>query len=375
MMREVPVWAEIDLKAIARNMQEIRRLVSPRAGIMAVVKADAYGHGAVEVAQAALVNGAGRLAVATIAEGKELRAAGVNVPILLLGYTPYSQFAEVINLSLSQAVYTLEMAAVLDAAAARLGKQATVHIKIDTGMGRLGLQCGEVATKEALQIARLPHLDVEGIFTHFATADSRDKSYAMQQFNLFVSFLDGLRKAGLEIPLQHCANSAALIDLPQTHLNMVRPGIIIYGLYPSGEVQRSVISLQPAMTFKTRVAQVKKVPANCPISYGAIYRTPRSTVIATLPVGYADGYNRLLSSKGKVLIHGQKAEVVGRVCMDQCMVDAGHIDGVCPGDEVVLFGRQREVVLPVEEVAEAIGTINYEVVCMINSRVPRVYLK
>ena len=374
-MREVPVWAEIDLKAIARNMQEIRRLVSPRAGIMAVVKADAYGHGAVEVAQAALVNGAGRLAVATIAEGKELRAAGVNVPILLLGYTPYSQFAEVINLSLSQAVYTLEMAAVLDAAAARLGKQATVHIKIDTGMGRLGLQCGEVATKEALQIARLPHLDVEGIFTHFATADSRDKSYAMQQFNLFVSFLDGLRKAGLEIPLQHCANSAALIDLPQTHLNMVRPGIIIYGLYPSGEVQRSVISLQPAMTFKTRVAQVKKVPANCPISYGAIYRTPRSTVIATLPVGYADGYNRLLSSKGKVLIHGQKAEVVGRVCMDQCMVDAGHIDGVCPGDEVVLFGRQREVVLPVEEVAEAIGTINYEVVCMINSRVPRVYLK
>jgi alanine racemase len=210
-------------------MQEIRRLVSPRAGIMAVVKANAYGHGAVEVAQAALANGAGRLAVATIAEGKELRAAGINVPILLLGYTPYSQFAEVVDLSLAQAVYALEMAAVLDAAAARLCKRATVHIKIDTGMGRLGLQCGEVATKEALQIARLPHLNVEGIFTHFATADSRDKSYARLQFNLFVSFLDGLRKAGLEIPLQHCANSAALIDLPQTHLNLVRPGIIIYG--------------------------------------------------------------------------------------------------------------------------------------------------
>ncbi|HAP93229.1 MAG TPA: alanine racemase [Desulfotomaculum sp.] len=374
-MREVPVWAEIDLKAIVRNMQEIRRLVSPRAGIMAVVKANAYGHGAVEVAQAALANGAGRLAVATIAEGKELRAAGINVPILLLGYTPYSQFAEVVDLSLAQAVYTLEMAAVLDAAAARLGKRATVHIKIDTGMGRLGLQCGEVATKEALQIARLPHLNVEGIFTHFATADSRDKSYARLQFNLFVSFLDGLRKAGLEIPLQHCANSAALIDLPQTHLNLVRPGIIIYGLYPSDEVQRSLISLQPAMTFKTRVAQVKNVPANCKISYGAIYRTPRPTVIATLPVGYADGYNRLLSSKGKVLIHGQRAEVVGRVCMDLCMVDAGYIDGVCPGDEVVLFGRQGEGVLPVEEVAEAIGTINYEVVCMVNSRAPRVYLK
>lgn len=375
MIQEMPVWAEINLKAVARNMQEIRRVVSPGAEIMAVVKANAYGHGAVEVAQAVLANGARRLAVAKVDEGKELRAAGINVPILLLGYTPYSQFAEVIDLSLAQAVHTPEMAAVLDAAAARLGKRAAVHVKIDTGMGRLGLPCGETAIKEVLRMARLPHLNVEGIFTHFATADSRDKSYALQQFNLFVSFLDGLRKAGLEIPLQHCANSAALIDLPQTHLNMVRPGIIIYGLYPSGEVRRSAISLQPAMTFKTRVAQVKKVPAHCPISYGATYRTPRPTVIATLPVGYADGYNRLLSSKGKVLIRGQRAEVVGRVCMDQCMVDAGHLDGVRPGDEVVLFGRQGEGVLPVEEVAEAIGTINYEVVCMVNSRVPRVYLK
>lgn len=375
MMQEVPVWAEINLKAVARNMQEIRRIVSPRAEVMAVVKADAYGHGAVEVARVVLANGAVRLAVARVEEGKELRTAGIDIPILLLGYTSYSQFAEVIDLSLAQAVYAPEMAAVLNAAAGRLGKRAAVHVKIDTGMGRLGLQCGEVAAKEVLQIARLPHLDVEGIFTHFATADSRDKSYALEQFNLFVSFLEGLRKEGLEIPLQHCANSAALIDLPQTHLNMVRPGIIIYGLYPSDEVQHSLISLQPAMTFKTRVAQVKKVPAGYRISYGATYRVPRPTVIATLPVGYADGYNRLLSSKGEVLIHGQRAQVVGRVCMDQCMVDAGHIDGLRPEDEVVLFGRQEGNVLPVEEVAEAIGTINYEVVCMVNSRVPRVYLK
>lgn len=374
-MEENPVWAEIDLSAIAQNMREIRRVVSNPVEIMAVVKANAYGHGIIETTRVVLANGASRLAVAKLTEGKELKNAGINVPVLLLGYIPPDQYSEAINCSLELTVYNLEMAEVLNATAGSLGRKAVVHIKIDTGMGRLGLQSGKVALKDVLQIARLPYLKVEGIFTHFASADSRDKSYALEQFELFVSFISKLSKTGLEIPLRHCANSAAVIDLPQTYLNVVRPGIAIYGLYPSDEVQHSAVDLKPAMTFKTRVAQVKKVPAGYKISYGSTYRTPAPTVIATLPVGYADGYSRLLSSRGKVLVHGQKAEVVGRVCMDQCMIDTGHIMGVCPGDEVVLFGHQKNVALPVEEVARAIGTINYEVVCMVNSRVPRVYLE
>ncbi len=373
-MSEAPVWAEVDLKAIAHNVREIRRIVSPPAEIMAVVKANAYGHGAVEVARVALKSGAGRLAVARVSEGEELRRAGIEAPVLLLGYTPPGQINDVLRLSLTQTVYSLEMASVLNEVAGRKGARAAVHVKVDTGMGRLGLQADAASVKEVLQIARLPHLEVEGIFTHFATADDQDKRYAWEQFERFLYFLDALRKEGLEVPFRHCANSAAIIDLPQTHLDLVRPGIAIYGLYPSEEVQRSRLNLKPAMAFKAKVAQVKKVPAGFKISYGATYQTPAPTVIATLPVGYADGYTRLLSSKGKVLIHGQRAPVVGRICMDQCMIDVGHIPGVACGDEVVFFGRQGESVLPVEEVASHIGTINYEVVCMVSGRVPRVYL-
>ena len=266
------------------------------------------------------------------------------------------------------------MASVLNELAGREGVRVPVQVKIDTGMGRLGLPAESASLKEVLRIARLSHLELEGIFTHFATADSRDKRYAWEQFERFLSFLDALRREGLEIPFRHCANSAAIIDLPQTHLDLVRPGISIYGLYPSAEVQRSRLSLRPAMSLKARVAQVKKVPAGFPVSYGVTYQTPVPTVLATLPVGYADGYPRLLSSRGKVFIHGQRAPVVGRVCMDFCLVDVGHVPDVAVGDEVVFFGRQGGAVLPVEEVAEALGTINYEVICMVNGRVPRVYL-
>lgn len=373
-MFDAPVWAEVDLKAIAHNVQQIRRLVSPRAEVMAVVKANAYGHGAVEVARTALASGAGRLAVARVNEAEKLREAGIGAPILLLGYTPPGQFPDVLRLALGQTVYDPAMAGALNELAGRKGGRVAVHIKIDTGMGRLGFPAERTSRKEILQIARLPHLEVEGIFTHFATADSRDKGYALEQLERFLDFLDALRKEGLEVPFRHCANSAAIIDLPQSHLDLVRPGIAIYGLYPSGEVQRSRLHLKPAMALKAKVAQVKKVPAGFKISYGATYATPAPTVIATLPVGYADGYTRLLSSRGEVLIHGRKAPVVGRVCMDQCMIDVGHVPDVFPGDEVVFFGRQGEAVLPVEEVAEAIGTINYEVVCMVSGRVPRVYL-
>ncbi|MEW5898827.1 MAG: alanine racemase [Bacillota bacterium] len=373
-MFDLPVWAEVDLKAIAYNVRQIRQMVPLRTEVMAVVKANAYGHGAVEVARTALANGAGRLAVARVSEGEQLRKAGIAAPILLLGYTPPGQFADVLRFSLGQTVYSVEMAAQLSELAGRRGGKAVVHVKVDTGMGRLGFPAEDASVREVLQIARLPHLEVEGVFTHFATADSRDKRYTLEQLERFLAFLDALRREGLAVPFRHCANSAAIIDLPAAHLDLVRPGIALYGLYPSKEVDRSRLRLEPAMALKARVAQVKRVPAGFKISYGATYETPAPTVIATLPVGYADGYTRLLSSRGKVLIHGQKAPVVGRVCMDQCMVDVGHIPDVAPGDEAVLFGRQGEVLLPVEEVAEAIGTINYEVVSQINSRVPRVYL-
>ncbi|MBC7105500.1 MAG: alanine racemase, partial [Firmicutes bacterium] len=224
-------------------------------------------------------------------------------------------------------------------------------------------------------VARLPGLEVEGIFTHFAAADERDKEFTRRQLAVFLDLLERLRKRGLEVPLRHAANSAALIDLPETHLDLVRPGISLYGLYPSEEVDRSRLTLHPAMTFKTVVAGVKRVPAGFTVSYGCTYVTPRPAVIATIPAGYADGYTRLLSSRGWVLIHGRRARVVGRVCMDMFMVDVSHIPDVAVGDEVVLFGRQGGAELPVEEVAGTIGTINYEVVCMVSARVPRVYLR
>ncbi|HAG11162.1 MAG TPA: alanine racemase [Desulfotomaculum sp.] len=370
---KVPVWAEIDLCAIAQNMREIRKIVSPKSEIMAVVKANAYGHGALESAKVVLANGAKSLAVARVEEAKELRKAGIEAPVLLLGYTPGAQFKEVLDLNLIQTVYSLEMAEALNSIAERSGRQAKVHIKIDTGMGRLGLTPGKSALEDVLKAARLPHLIPEGIFTHFAAADSADKTFALAQLELFNSFLEALRKAGLEFPLRHCANSAALLDLPQTCLNLVRPGIIIYGLYPSNEIRNS-LNLKPAMSFKTRIAQIKKVPAGFKVSYGSTYQTSHPTVIAVISAGYADGYSRLLSSRGIVLVNGQRARVVGRVCMDQCMVDVGHINDVYPGDEVVLFGSGGGETIPVEEIAKLTGTISYEIVCMVNSRVPRYYL-
>jgi len=373
-MFELPVWAEVDLKAIAQNMRQIRRIVMPGAEVMAMVKANAYGHGTAQVSRVVLENGAARLAVARVSEGEEIRRENIMAPVLILGYTPPGQFRDVLRLSLGQAVYNLDMARLLSEEAGRAGKRVSVHIKVDTGMGRLGILAEKDSCDKVLRIARLPHIEVEGIFTHFATADCRDKQYALAQFERFLFILEDLRKRGLEVPFRHCANSAAIMDLPQTHLNMVRPGIIIYGLYPSEEVQSFRLDLKPAMSLKARVAQVKKVPAGFKISYGSTYQTPAPTVIATLPVGYADGYTRLLSSKGKVLLHGQRAPVVGRICMDQCMVDAGHIPGVAIGDEVVFFGRQEKTFLSVEEVAREAGTINYEIICLVNSRVPRVYL-
>lgn len=370
-----PVWAEIDLGAVAHNISEIRRVTTPSASVMAVVKANGYGHGAVEVSKTALENGAGWLGVARVAEGAALREAGIEAPILILGFIPPEQSWEVVRYRFSQAVYTKDMVKSLSDAAAREGMRAKVHLKVDTGMGRLGWVAGPEAIREILEIAVIPNIEIEGIFTHFAAADSFDKRYTLEQFSRFVGLIESLRKKGLEFPIKHAANSAALMELTETHLDMVRAGITVYGLYPSDEVDRQIIKLRPAMALKARVAYVKEVPAGFKISYGCTYTTGRPTVIATLPLGYADGYSRLLSSKGEALLHGCRAPVVGRVCMDQFMVDVGHIPGVKIGDEAVLIGRQGEEEISADEVAAKLGTINYEVTCMVSYRVPRVYIR
>ncbi|MFH0997425.1 MAG: alanine racemase [Pseudomonadota bacterium] len=380
------IWSEIDLNAISCNVRELRRITSAGSRLMAVVKANGYGHGAVEVALAALKNGADCLGVARMDEGLHLRGAGISAPILILGFTPPELGETLVAHHLTQAVYTFESALPLSEAAARLQTRARVHIKVDTGMGRLGLLPDSPrisllgkhlpgnAQRVIESISRLPHIEIEGIFTHFATADGPDKTYTLQQLERFLDFLDKLKIHGLEFPLRHAANSAALIDLPETHLDMVRPGISLYGFYPSGGVSKERISLIPAMMLKTRVIHVKMVPAGFHVSYGLTYQTENPTAIATVSAGYADGLNRLLSSRGQMLVRGTRAKIVGRICMDLTLLDVGHIPDVQIGDEVVIFGSQGQECIPVEEMAEVLNTIHYEIVTSLTSRVERVYI-
>lgn len=385
-MESLLVWAEVDLKAIAHNIRSLRKLADPSARLMAVVKANGYGHGANEAAKTALDNGAALLGVARAHEGVSLREAGFDVPFLVLSHSPPSIAKTLVDYDLTQTVSSFQGAEALNAAASGLEKKIKVHLKVDSGMGRLGIQpdcrrCNTEgleatpsAVEEAASIVRLPHLELEGIFTHFATADDADKTYANQQFEIFMDFTEELKRAGIDPPVKHAANSAAIIDLPDTHLDMVRAGIASYGLWPSPEVNKSKIDLKPAMTLKTRVAHLKKVPAGQKFSYGITYETATPTTIATLPVGYADGLNRLLSSNGHMLVCGKKAPIVGRICMDQTMLDAGHIPEVELDSEVVIFGRQGDESITVDDYAARIQTINYEVVCSITNRVPRIYL-
>jgi len=379
------VWAEVDLQAIAHNVRALRQITNPGARLMAVVKANAYGHGVVEVTRQALENGAEALGVARLKEGLELRTAGFDAPILIFGYTAPALAKKLVEFDLTQTVWSYQNAEALSAAVPS-GKPIKVHLKVDSGMGRLGLlpDCrrlsvlGTSSAKSALQevesIARLAGLRLEGVYTHFASADSADKSYAVKQFEIFMAFLDELRKAGIDIPVRHAANSAAIIDLPETHLDLVRPGISIYGLYPSDEVDKRRILLKPAMMLKSRVVHLKKVPAGFKVSYGMTYETKAPTTIASVPVGYADGFSRLLSSRGQMLVGGQRAPVVGRVCMDQTMLDVGHVPDVKIEDEVVVFGRQGDAFISVDEIAASLNTINYEIVSALTARIPIIYL-
>ncbi|WP_105615010.1 alanine racemase [Vallitalea okinawensis] len=369
------VMAEVDLNAIAHNIDEIRRIIPRDTELMAVVKADAYGHGVFGICNTLLENCVDRLAVAILDEGVQLRKQGINLPILILGYTPEVFSDKIVEYDLIQTVFTYSMARSISEVAYKLGKKAKIHIKIDTGMGRIGFLCNDQAINEIEQIYKLPHLDIEGMFTHFSKADEEDKSFTVNQINQFNAFNQRLEERGIHIPIKHAANSAAILDVGDSHFNMVRAGIILYGLYPSEFTNKDLIRLQPAMTLKTHVIFIKDVDQGTPISYGGTYLTPCKKKIATIPVGYGDGYSRLLSSKGGVLVHNEFAPIIGRICMDQFMIDVTHIKDIKVGDEVVLFGRQGDQMISFEDIASLMGTINYEVICMVGKRVPRGYLK
>ncbi|MGB9839831.1 alanine racemase [Thermovenabulum sp.] len=370
-----PTRAEILLDNLKHNINEVLRVKNKNSKFCAVVKADAYGHGAFEVSRVALSMGAEYLAVAFLDEALALRREGVRAPILILGFTPEDQFDKIIENDITQTVFSVEMAEKLSFKAAQMGKTVKIHIKLDTGMGRIGFLADSPIISEIERVFELPGIEVEGIFTHFARADEKDKGFTFEQFYKFMDVVGRLENKGYRIPIKHAANSAAIIDLPETHLDMVRAGIMLYGCYPSDEVDKEKVKLKPVMSFKTKIAHLKELEKGKPVSYGGTFITQRRSRIATLPAGYADGYFRLLSSKGEVFVKDKRAKVVGRVCMDQCMVDVTGIEGLKVGDDVELFGDGTNNGVTADEVAKIIGTISYEVLCAVSKRVPRVYIE
>ncbi|MBU4511322.1 alanine racemase [bacterium] len=370
-----PTWVEVNLDAIANNVKNIKELIGKKKELMAVVKGNAYGHDVLEVSSVVLNNRATQLAVARLEEGIFLRKAGITVPILILGLTLKQQAELLVSYNITPTVCEYEMIEKLSESAIKEDKVVKVHLKVDTGMGRIGIFSHDIL-RFIKRIRALKNVEIEGIFTHFSVADEKDKTYTEEQFRKFMEVLTVLEKEEIKIPIKHVGNSATLLDLPHMWLDLVRPGISIYGLYPSREVQKTV-KLIPAQTFKTRIVFLKELPAGECISYGRTYTTnQRRTVVASLPVGYADGYSRLLSNQGEVLVKGKRFPVIGRICMDQTMIDVTNLPQVEIGDEVVLWGRQGLEEITVEEIAEKIGTINYEIVHMPDKkRVPKLFIK
>ncbi len=376
------VYARIDLNAVEYNILALKKLTGTNVKFMAVVKADAYGHGAVRVAERAIQTGAEWLGVARLNEAEELRRAGIGVPILIFGFTHPFLVKKIADLDLTPTIYSFEMADELSRQAVKKGVRIKAHLKIDTGMGRVGMLPDSRKipsihnipnTTEIKKILSLSNFELDGIYTHFASADSHDKSYAEYQLKVFSSLLGDLKKEKIEFNIRHAANSAAIIELPESHFDMVRAGIAMYGLYPSNEVDKTKIHLKPAMELCSIVTQAKKVPKGFKVSYGMTYETECKTTIASVPIGYADGFSRSLSSKGFMLVKGRRAPIAGRVCMDQTLIDVGHIPGVKTGDEVVIMGAQKNQMISADEIARIIGTINYEVVSSLTARVQKIY--
>lgn len=370
------VYARIDLDAIEYNMERMRETLQPWVRIMAVIKADGYGHGAVQIAQMLeKMDYIWGFAVATLDEAVVLRSEGIQKPILVLGCVFPDQYMEMLRYDIRMNVYTEEMAEAISQMAVREGVTAHMHIKLDTGMGRLGFGIHEEAVRTIARISELRNVSLEGIFTHFARADEVDKTFSKKQLEDFVWMIKKLQKENVVFQYEHCANSAAIIDFPEQQFNLVRAGIATYGLYPSEEVEKENVPLKPALSLKSHIAFVKEIEAGTPISYGGTFVAKEKMRIATIPVGYADGYPRNLSNIGYVLIHGKKAPIVGRICMDQFMVDVTEIPNAHFGDNVTLIGKNGDLTIAVEDLSELSGRFNYEFVCDLGKRIPRVYIR
>ncbi|MBQ2451801.1 MAG: alanine racemase [Lachnospiraceae bacterium] len=371
------VWAEVDLDAVTENIATIKKKIKPDTKMIPVIKTDGYGHGAIPIAKAVeSEESIWGFCVATAEEAHVLREKGVKKPLLILGYTfPYS-YEKMIEEEIRPTIFMLDVARLLSEKALKIGKVCRVHIKVDTGMTRIGIHPNEEGVELIRQVRELPGIEIEGIFTHFATADETDKSKSYRQLQMFQEFVDRIeRELGIKIPMKHCSNSAGILEMPEANMDAVRAGIIIYGLWPSKEVQeKQEVELKPALTLKSRIVYVKMVTANQEISYGGTYITVRDTQVATICIGYGDGYPRSLSNIGYVLVNGQKAPILGRVCMDQFMIDVTDVKGeVCVGDVVTLIGRDNNEIITMEELGDLSGRFNYELACDIGKRVPRIY--
>ena len=370
------VYAEIDLDAIIHNMAQMQSRISKETKIMGVIKTDGYGHGAVpigrELESLAVTWG---YATATVEEAQILRRNGLKKPILVLGAAFQEQYGALMTEDIRATVFSLRQAQEMEEAAAQAGAQITVHIKIDTGLSRLGFQATEEAAEEIAQIAAMPHMIIEGIFTHFAKSDARDKTMAREQMERFLKIRKFLADRQVIVPIVHCSNSAAIIDLPEANMDVVRAGISLYGMWPSDEVQKENLDLKPVLSLKSRIVFLKDLEPDRTISYGATYKTNGWQRIATIPVGYGDGYPRSLSNKGYVLLQGKKAPICGRICMDQFMVDVTHIKEAKEGDTVVLIGTDGTECISMEEIGALSGRFNYEFACDLGKRIPRVYVK
>lgn len=368
------VYAPIDLDAVAFNMESMKKNIAPGTGMVGVVKTDGYGHGAVPVAET-IDPFVEMYAVATIDEALILRRHGIEKPVLILGVTHRSRYEDLINYQIRPAIFTMEQAAPLSALAQQMGVKAKIHLALDTGMSRIGMRADEAGADLAAEISALPGIGIEGMFTHFAKADEADKKSANDQLERYLRFVELLHERGVKIPVKHCSNSAGIIDMPRANLDLVRAGISIYGMYPSDEVEKEKVPLRPVMGLKSFVTYVKDLEAGREVSYGGTFRAERDMKVATIPVGYGDGYPRNLSGKGYVLIRGKKAPILGRVCMDQFMVDVTDIPDVDVDTEVTLIGKDGGEEITVEELAALSGGFHYEIVCDLGKRVPRVYYR
>lgn len=369
-----PMWAEINIDNFLFNINQIKKKAK-NSEIIGVVKANAYGHGAIDISKILIRNGIKKLAVANVVEAIELRENGIDASIMLLGLSTNIAIPSILKYDLEPTVSSYEFASILNEEARKINKIVNIHIAIDSGMGRIGFRNKEKSVEEIERIFLLSNINVDSIFSHFSTADSKDKSYSYEQIKIYNEILNKLEERKIKLPKKNLSNSAAIIDLEETHFNYIRPGIIQYGYYPSDEIRKNDFQIKPVLTWKTKVIYIKEVEENQYIGYSQSYKTKRKTKVATIPVGYADGYSRGLSNKGKVIINGKFAPIIGNICMDQFMVDVTDIGDVKLEDEVILLGSSGDLKFDADDMAKILNTISYEILCLIGRRAPRIYLK